>query len=213
METVLVLREKQSELVRRMVASPLKENEPLHMAPTVLCECESDSAPLVTLQRRYINVLNHPPQTVFCPSTASTLSKPLHLRTIQPKPPSTQTTFKMVSFTAAALSSIVTAGLVQYAPAPWVAVPVVISVNMGSAAAWAGAAGGIIGGAAGVAGAIQSSKKRSVGGKAESWTKLKRQDDAQYGTQLAWELCRDDIQSAQIGMERPQGNGELSLLP
>ena len=119
----------------------------------------------------------------------------------------------MVSFTAAALSSIVTAGLVQYAPAPWVAVPVVISVNMGSAAAWAGAAGGIIGGAAGVAGAIQSSKKRSVGGKAESWTKLKRQDDAQYGTQLAWELCRDDIQSAQIGMERPQGNGELSLLP
>jgi hypothetical protein len=115
----------------------------------------------------------------------------------------------MVSFTATALSSLAAAGLVQFAPAPFAAIPVVVSINMGTAAAWAGAAGGIAGGAAGVASAIQNSKKRSVG--SESWVNMRRQDDAQYGTQLAWELCRDDVQTATIGMERPQGNGKLSL--
>jgi hypothetical protein len=114
----------------------------------------------------------------------------------------------MVSFTAAALSSIAAAGLIQYAPAPFLAVPVVVSIEMGTAAAWAGAAGGIAGGAAGVATAISNSKKRSVG--SDSWAKVRRQDDAQYGTQLAWELCRDDVGTATIGMER-SGNG-MSLV-
>jgi hypothetical protein len=83
-----------------------------------------------------------------------------------------RTFFKMVSFTAAALSSLAAAGLVQFAPAPFAAIPVAITINIGTAAAWAGAAGGIAGGATGVASAIQNSKKRSVG--SESWTKMRR---------------------------------------
>ncbi|KAM0717895.1 hypothetical protein Q7P37_006227 [Cladosporium fusiforme] len=111
----------------------------------------------------------------------------------------------MVSFTSAALTSIAAAGLIQYAPAPFVALPVVISINMGSAAAWAGAAGGIAGGAAATASAIQgANKKRSVGTGSDSWVKVKRQDDAQFGTQLAWELCRDDVQSATVAFEVPE---------
>jgi hypothetical protein len=102
-------------------------------------------------------------------------------------------------------SSIAAAGLIQYAPAPFLAViPVAVTIEMGTAAACAGAAGGIAGGAAGVATAIQNGKKRNVG--SDSWTKVRRQDDAQYGTQLAWELCRDDIGTATIGMER-SGSG------
>jgi hypothetical protein len=116
-----------------------------------------------------------------------------------------QTPVKMVSFTTAALSSIAAAGLVQYAPAPFLPViGVAVTIEMGSAAAWAGAAGGILGGSAAVATAISNSKKKSVG--SEFPVKPAKRQDPQYGTQLAWELCRDDVGSATIGMER-SGNG------
>lgn len=109
----------------------------------------------------------------------------------------------MVSFKSAALSSLAAVGLVQYAPAPFLAIPVVISIDMGSAAAWAGAAGGIAGGAAGTATAIENAhKKRSV--EAGSFENIKRQDDGQYGTKLAWEECRDDLKSHTVGFQVPE---------
>jgi len=111
----------------------------------------------------------------------------------------------MVSFTTAALSSLAAVGLIQHAPAPFLGlVDVAVTILMGLAAAWADAAGGIAGGAAGVATAISNGKRRSVG--AESPVKPAKRQDAQYGTQLAWELCRDDVGAATIGMER-SGNG------
>lgn len=115
----------------------------------------------------------------------------------------------MVSFKSAAISSLAAVGLVQYAPAPFVAIPVVISVEMGSVAAWAGAVGGVAGGAAATATAIENAhkKKRSVEG--ESWTAVKRQDDGTYGTKLAWEECRDDIKKATVSFTVPEPGSEL----
>ena len=109
----------------------------------------------------------------------------------------------MVSVKQVALAAATT-GLVQVTNAGFLVAPVVISINMGTAAAWAGAAGGIAGGAAGVATAIQNGKKRDLSSLRQPVRQVKRQDDAQYGTQLAWELCRDDLGSATIGMEVPE---------
>jgi hypothetical protein len=120
----------------------------------------------------------------------------------------------MVSMKQAALVAIAS-GLVQVTSAGFLVAPIVISIEMGTAAAWAGAAGGIVGGAAATATAIENgkNKKRDVASGRGPVSRIKRQDSGEYGTQLAWELCRDDVGSASIGFEVTEPGSKSHDIP
>lgn len=114
----------------------------------------------------------------------------------------------MVSFTQAFVGTAALLGLVQFCPAPFAAIPVVVSIELGSAAAWAGAAGGIVGGAAGAATAIENANKRKRDTLDAPDTPIKRQS---YGNAQDWELCHTELGSSTVTYSAPQAGCKSSL--
>lgn len=116
----------------------------------------------------------------------------------------------MVSFKVFTICILAAVAMVQYAPAPMIAAPVAAAVG-GGVATIARNAGSIANGSAATANAIESAQqknKRSF--KGDSWTKIERPDNGQYGTKLAWQLCGNDLKKATVGFAVPEP-GSTSL--
>jgi hypothetical protein len=112
----------------------------------------------------------------------------------------------MVSFTQALAASATFVALSQLCPAP-IAPVITIAVEMGTAAAWVGAAGGITGGAASTALAIEGAKnkKRDLASPPENVSEpfFSRIKQRQVQNELAWEECHDDLAGVEIGITAP----------
>ena len=94
----------------------------------------------------------------------------------------------MFSFSQATVAAAVLLGPVQHCPAPFVAIPVVISIEMGLVASWVWAVGGLAGSAGTIAGAIEGAKKGKMRKTRDVINgRIRRQD---YSTALAWQPSR-----------------------
>jgi hypothetical protein len=112
----------------------------------------------------------------------------------------------MFSLTQALAATAAFVSLSQLCPAPIVPV-ITIAVEMGTAAAWVGAAGGIAGGAASTAIAIEGAKKkkRDVASPSQEVSQpfFSRIKQRQVQNELAWEECHDDLAGVTIGITSP----------
>ncbi|KKY27865.1 hypothetical protein UCRPC4_g00845 [Phaeomoniella chlamydospora] len=81
----------------------------------------------------------------------------------------------------AAASAAVVFASVQFCPAPFAAIPVVVEIELGSTAAWVGAIGGVVGGASAAASAVKGAHGGNQNGDvqdASPYSGIKRQDDS-----------------------------------
>ena len=115
----------------------------------------------------------------------------------------------MVAFTQTIVSAAALVGLVQFCPAPFAAIPVAVSINMGTAAAWVGAVGGIVGGTAGAANAIINGVRKPKEKARDVQHPRRTMSAKRYGEQIAWERCRDDVKTADVDFTAP-GPGRKS---
>ncbi|KAI9661571.1 MAG: hypothetical protein M1821_008809 [Bathelium mastoideum] len=112
----------------------------------------------------------------------------------------------MVSFNQITLSAAALLSLVQYCPAPFAAIPLASLPELGSVAAWVGAAGGVTGGGASAASAIENAhQKKSARQEAgrEFNSHIKR---GIFGDMSAWKTCHGDLKKATLSFSSP-GSG------
>lgn len=118
----------------------------------------------------------------------------------------------MVSFTSTAISAAALLGLIQFCPAPFLAAIVPVAIEGATAAAWVGAAGGVLGGGAAAAQAVEAAKgkKRDVTAFPRDilHSRVKRQGTM---NELAWEECHSDLGSATVGFSAPAPGSKLNI--
>ena len=106
----------------------------------------------------------------------------------------------MVSFNKVIVSGAALLGLVQFCPAPFLlAIPIAVTIDLGSAAAWVTAVGVVAGSGASAASAIEASHGKKKARDVPFTIRIKPRQ--QYGTQLAWEECHSDLGSATVGFQ------------
>lgn len=110
---------------------------------------------------------------------------------------------KMPSISKAAVSAFALVAMVQYCPAPFLAlIPEAVAVGMGAVGSAVGAAGT-------VAGSVTAGIEGSKGKRTEFNSRIKRQD---YGLGTAWQDCHDELVGASVTFSAPSIGSESMFI-